>query len=520
MDKPTPPVIGKFVIENLTVGMYDDPRCVYREYIQNSADALDKAISIGLITSQEAAIHIQISKDRKSIVIEDNGTGIASSQVVPMLQNIAQSEKEIGKEKGFRGIGRLGGLGYCERLVFETSFNGENVKSIMTWDAKRLKEIVNDRTKKEEAEKVIMTVTSFHEEAEEPEKHYFKVILTGVTNVELLDEAGIMDYLRMVAPVPFDSGFYYKSKIYEELKKENIKIDEYKVFLGTEQIYKSYTTTLYRSKNIYPFREKSGDILDLTFFKSCDKNGQLLFWGWHSVSDIQGKQLDKSNKARGLRVRKDNIQIGDENRLESLFGSNPTDTRFNFYVVGEIYALHNQLIPNGRRDDFVDSTIYSELKEKLKPTCLKIKKLANQTSDGLSAQRDIDNFAEEQKKYDEKQKQGFVNKEEQQKLIFELNFKKEKAEKGQKTIQKLKQQAEQDGDASLTKVLNMVVKPEQYVQEELPEIDDKPVYRADKLSKLSKEQRKLVSRIFDIIKRTLDNERAELVIQKIEEEFK
>ena len=40
------------------------------------------------------------------------------------------------------------------------------------------------------------------------------------------------------------------------------------------------------------------------------------------------------------------------------------------------------------------------------------------------------------------------------------------------------------------------------------------------MSKLSKEQRKLFSKVFDIIKRTLDNERAELVIQKIEDEFK
>ncbi|MFZ4474175.1 MAG: ATP-binding protein, partial [Saprospiraceae bacterium] len=501
MDKPVAPVIGKFVIENLTVGMYDDPRCVFREYIQNSADALDKAIFNGLININEAAIHIQISKDRKSIFIEDNGTGISSSQVVPMLQNVAQSEKEIGKEKGFRGIGRLGGLGYCERLVFETSFKGEDVKSTMTWDAKRLKEIVNDRSKKEEAEKVIMTVTSFHEEPKETDKHFFKVIMTGVTNTELLNEDEIADYLRMVAPVPFDSGFYYKSQIYEALKNENIKIDEYKVFLGTEQIYKGYTTTLYKSKNTHPFREKSGDVLGLEFFKSYDKNGELLFWGWHSISDIQGKQLDKSNKARGLRMRKDNIQIGDENRLESLFGSNPTDTRFNFYVVGEVYAIHNQLIPNGRRDDFVDSPTYSELKDNLKPTCLKIKKLANQTSDGLSAQRDINNFTEEQKKYEEKQKQGFVNKEEQQKLIFELNIKKEKAEKGKKTIQKLKQQAEQDGDPSLSKVLNRVVNTENFVQEDLPGFDDKPVYRTDKLSKLSKDQRKLISRVFEIITR-------------------
>lgn len=520
MDKPTEPIIGKFVIENLTVGMYDDPRCVYREYVQNSADALDKAISNGIILSKEGEIHIQISKERKTIVFQDNGTGISRSKVVAMLQNVAQSEKEIGKDKGFRGIGRLGGLGYCERLVFETSFKGENIKSIMTWNAKLLKQIVNDRTQKEDAGKVISTVTNFYEESEDEDKHYFKVLMSGVTNVELLEENEIRDYLRMVAPVPFDSGFLYKSKIYEELKNENIKIDEYKVYLGTEQIYKGYTTVIYKSKTTHPFRERSGDILDLTFFKQTDKNGHLLFWGWHSVSDVQGKQLDKSNKARGLRVRKDNIQIGDENRLESLFGSSPTDTRFNFYVVGEIYAIHNQLVPNGRRDDFVDSPMYVELKEKLKPICLKIKRLANQTSDGLSAQRDIDSFTEEQRKYEEKQKQGFVDKAEQQKLAFELNAKKEKAEKGQKTIQKLQQQAEQDDDTSLSKVLDRVVKYVQTIQEDLPKIEEKPVFRTEKLSRLNKEQRKMLSRVFGVINKVLDKERAELVIQKIEEEFK
>jgi hypothetical protein len=519
MDNQATPKIGKFVIENLTVGMYDDPKCVFREYIQNSADALDKAIANGIVSSKEAVIHIQISKDLKSILFEDNGTGISNSKVVATLQDVAQSEKEIGKEKGFRGIGRLGGLGYCERLVFETSYKGESIKSIMTWDAKRLKQIVNDRTEKEEVEKVISTVTSFHVEPEEFEKHYFKVIMTGVTNADLLDESEILDYLRMVAPVPFDSGFYYKSLISEQLKTDNLKIDEYKIFLGTDQIYKGYTTTLYKSKPPSS-RDKVGDILDLTFFKQVAKDGSLLFWGWHSISDIQGRQLDKSNKARGLRVRKDNIQIGDENRLESLFGPNPSDTRFNFFVVGEIYALHKDLIPNGRRDDFNDSSTYLDFKDKLKAICLKIKKLANQTSDGLSAQRDIDVFEEAQKKFQEKKEQGIVNKEEQQKLIFELNAKKEKAEKGQKTIQKLQHQAEQEEDTSLSKILNRVVKDVKKIQAILPLDDEKPVYRTDKLSSVSKEHRKLLSRVFGVITKVLDKDRAELVIQKIEEEFK
>ena len=43
------PQIGKDVIESLTLGMYEDCRFIYREYIQNAADAIDKAVSEGLI---------------------------------------------------------------------------------------------------------------------------------------------------------------------------------------------------------------------------------------------------------------------------------------------------------------------------------------------------------------------------------------------------------------------------------------------------------------------------------------
>ena len=45
------PQIGKDVIESLTLGMYEDCRFIYREYIQNAADAVDKAISLSLFLS-------------------------------------------------------------------------------------------------------------------------------------------------------------------------------------------------------------------------------------------------------------------------------------------------------------------------------------------------------------------------------------------------------------------------------------------------------------------------------------
>lgn len=100
------PRIGKDVIESLTLGMYEDCRFIYREYIQNSADQVDKAVAEKLINAGEDEIHITINPEERCIVIEDNATGISSDKVVPILRNIAHSTKKRGEDKGFRGIGR------------------------------------------------------------------------------------------------------------------------------------------------------------------------------------------------------------------------------------------------------------------------------------------------------------------------------------------------------------------------------------------------------------------------------
>ena len=41
--------IGKYTLESLTTGMYTDPKIIYREYIQNSVDAIEEAINNGYL---------------------------------------------------------------------------------------------------------------------------------------------------------------------------------------------------------------------------------------------------------------------------------------------------------------------------------------------------------------------------------------------------------------------------------------------------------------------------------------
>lgn len=514
MDKSVKPVIGKYVIENLTVGMYDNPLCIYREYIQNSADSIDQAVTSGIVEKLDTSIFIQIDAPRKTISISDNGTGITQAQVVSVLQNVAESEKEIGRQRGFRGIGRLGGLAYCETLIFETSSRGETSRSVMTWDAKELKRTVGDRSQKEDAADVINRVVQFTSTPEDIDAHYFRVLMTGVSNEILLNNTAVKDYLSMVAPLPYDSNFSYRRRIHDELIKEGLVVDEYTIFLNHEQLYKAYTNYFYVESN--GNRQKAGEIKDIQFFKSISKQGDVIYWGWYSISDTQNNQLKPINQARGLRLRKSNIQIGDEQRLSNLF----KESRFNLYVVGEVHTWHKDLIPNGRRDDFEDTALFVELQEKLKPICNNIQAISRTTSELKNAQKALDELKALRETVAEKQQNGFTNKDEVRRTEELIERKQQKAQQAERVINKFRETVNTNEPSPLGNVLGGIIKPNLPKVEEMvmPSIAKSPL-RTDNIS-LSREQRKVMQRVFNVIYNALPKELAETVILKIEEEFK
>jgi hypothetical protein len=510
------PVIGKDVIESLTLGMYEDSKFIFREYIQNAADQIDKAVKEGLLALEQGEIHIDISFDKRKIIIEDNATGIATDSVQSILQNIAQSTKERGVDKGFRGIGRLGGLAYCKRLIFETSFKGEAVKSILVWDAELLKKIINDRKNKEGAIEVIKAVTDFSTEIESPDNHYFKVILEDVTTDLLLDKREIEQYLSMVAPVPFSTKFIFKSKIYEQLKVEGIALDEYKIFLNTDQIFKGYSTYIYEGEG--NSKRAVDEVIDVIFFKETGTNGQLLYWGWHTVSQLN-RQIKQANIARGFRLRKANIQIGDEYTLLKLH----RDGRFNFYFFGEIHGLHQDLIPNSRRDYFIENEAYEPFETKLSNYFhTHIYKLCYNASEVNSLVKKIDELKSFEEQYKSKNELGFTDKKELTEFQEKYEVKREEAIRAQKKLEKIEQDASILGAEPIQKILSRVVKPE--TKEKIESVEvlnyEKPKYRTDNLSSLNKDQRKFLGKIFSIIRDVIEPNAAEELIKKIEEELK
>ena len=522
----TAPKIGKDVIESLTLGMYEDCRFIYREYIQNAADAVDKAIDCALLKKGEEAIHVKIDKDNRIISIHDNATGISKDKVMTILRNIAHSTKKRGEDKGFRGIGRLGGLGYCSKLIFETSFYGESVKSIMTWDAEHLKLIINDRENAEEATEVLSKVTKLETEKEDSDAHYFNVIMEDVTSDELLDVESVSDYLSMVAPVDIVSSFIFRQKINDFKKQNGLIVDAYNIFVNDDQIYKPYTGAIYEDNN--GGKKKVDDITDIDFLMAKDSSGSIIYWGWYSISTLKG-QMKPKNIARGIRLRKENIQIGDEEICKKFF-TKTEDQRFSFYYFGEIHALSKGLIPNSRRDYFAESKECVEFEQKIRQDFLKLKELCYDAQKLRSSTSTIAKTEELRATIQNKEKNGYTSQKEREDLQHRLEEQEKKAEQAQRQLDSVKNKISSQ-DSPLKTVLDQFKVPtlekekEQVIkvfEKELPNKENKIRYRTDKpiYSRYSKSEKKLIGKIYTAIGNAIADERLrEALISNIEDQI-
>lgn len=507
--------IGKDVIESLTLGMYEDSRFIFREYIQNGADQIDKAVEDGLFSANsDGKIEIEINPTVKTISIFDNATGIENSKVQAILKNIAQSTKDRTKNKGFRGIGRLGGLAYCDQLIFETSFKGEESKSILIWDSQKLKAIINNRATKEEATTVIDEVTEFQTEKEKKDAHYFRVILNGVSNNELLDKEDVYQYLTMVAPVPYSKGFIFKKKIDDRAKELNFSIDEYSIFVNKNQIFKAYTTSIYEGdKNN---KKKIDEVHDIDVYEIRASKDKLLGWGWYSISSLI-KQMPKINSARSIRLRKGNIQIGMEGTLDKLF----KDARWSRYYFGEIHITTPDLIPNSRRDYFLESGTLTDFEKLVRIKFLELEKLNYLSSNLRSNKRKIDDYVAFVNEYEEKStKGGFTDKKEQKAYQEKFEDKKEKAELAKKEIKKVKEKSN-DTSSSQQKIYEKVIgnKEQNIAQVIIPSNNIKTKYITDNITSLSRKDRKLVSRIYAVIDNVLPKDIGGILKEKIKEDL-
>lgn len=352
--------IGKFTLETLTTGMYDSPKDIYREYIQNAVDSIDNAISEGILKPGKDCIEIKIDRLNECITIIDNGTGVSLLKAQDYLLNIGDSVKFNTSNRGFRGIGRLAGLAYCDELIFTTSYYGEETKTTVIFNAHELRKSLYAIEDNGSLEEVFTRVVSISNEHETKSKHYFSVTLRGVSNSdEILDDVEVYKYLSQVAPAPFSPTFKWKDIINSKLFYRGLKVSEYNIFIESEekiQLYKNYSDS-FLADRVRKSEDKIEDIEEKVF---KDNNGEVLAILWFAKTGYSG--TIQNDTVKGIRLRKGNIQLGERTVLNSFF----KDERFNGWLIGELHIVSTKLIPNARRDNLEKTDDYYNLQGQLR----------------------------------------------------------------------------------------------------------------------------------------------------------
>lgn len=354
--------VGKYTLESLTIGMYSDPKIVYREYIQNSVDSLEHAVSLGMLEQQGMRIDIIVNADESYISIKDNGTGISAAEAAQTLMNVGSSKKRNANNRGFRGIGRLGGMSYCNTLVFTTSAENEKVKTVVSFDCKKLRHLlVPGEYEDMSLSAVLEEITTIETFPEKEEKHYLCVEMVDVNGFsDLLDIDAARSYISQVAPLPYQSRhFIYTSQLKSYLSDNGYVVEEFPIFVGENE---SDLEPVYKP-NKSRFRSDRGkrtvdEISSMKYF-DVTVDGELYALGWYGNCGWYGFLSEK--EISGFRVRKGNILIGDSHTMNAIF----KEARFNGWTQGEIFIVTDKLIPNARRDDFEQNDAYYKFMEAL-----------------------------------------------------------------------------------------------------------------------------------------------------------
>ncbi|MCZ6803630.1 MAG: ATP-binding protein [Proteobacteria bacterium] len=355
-------VVGKDVLELLSSAMYVDQLTIYREYIQNSIDSIDEARSSRLLDSKiNGKIEINLETDTRSITIKDNGMGIKSDDFYKRVTSIGASHKKGTNARGFRGVGRLSGLGCCRELVFRTKFYGEEIISELRWDCQKLKANLRDNTNNMELEAVIHDSTSFNTyESKDKNAHYFEVQLNGVMRLRkdsLINEDSITNYISQIAPIPFSPEFSWADDIKSSL-------DEYNCLSDVDIFINNADAPLYRPhRDAFNLSDsKNINFQNLDIYKIPSIDGEMAAIGWVLHHEYTGA-LSTSLGIKGMRARAGNIQVGGNNILENIF----PELRFNSWAVSELHILDKNIIPNGRRDNFEQNAHFNNLINQLLP---------------------------------------------------------------------------------------------------------------------------------------------------------
>jgi molecular chaperone HtpG len=347
--------IGHDILGLISSAMYTEPLTVYRELCQNAADSIDEAVSCRLLASGQGRVDILIDQMRRKITVRDNGVGVTNESFTARMCSIGASRKRGTRARGFRGIGRLVGLGYCQELVFRSRSAGDTRVCEASWDCRALRDALGSPLYSSLVDVVesVVKISSRRAEVDDA-PHFFEVELRKVVRLAsdaLLNVAAVDAYLAEVGPVPFHPSFSGGIAIADYLRG-NGGYSTLAVHINgrDEAITRPYRDAAQLSAS------KAAALQAPTFFEVPSQDGERAAVGWISHHEYLGA-FPRRLGIRGLRARVGNLQIGEDHCFDAAF----SEPRFNQWAIGEVHVLDERIVTNGRRDFFEPNLHFENL---------------------------------------------------------------------------------------------------------------------------------------------------------------
>ena len=355
--------VGKDVLELLSSSMYVNPLTIFREYVQNATDAIDDAVSAGLLGStKDGRVEINLDHIDRRVVIRDNGVGLSNAEFPARMLSFGASAKRGTDARGFRGVGRLSALGYVQKLVFRARAKGDTKVLEAAWDGRIVKKLLGSTDAESDLRSIVKeAVTLKRLDPEDYPAHFFEVELIKprrIANDRLLNETEIANFVSQVCPCPFSPEFAFGADITSLLEAHGRAGRTYNVHINEaeEPICRPYRNEVTYSDT------KRATLQSLKSFEIESIDGETAAIGWLIHHDYLGA-IPVAQGVRGLRARVGNIQVGHDRLFHEVF---PED-RFCSWTIGEVHVLDGRVVPNGRRDEFESNAHLDNIIVHLRP---------------------------------------------------------------------------------------------------------------------------------------------------------
>jgi hypothetical protein len=352
------------VVRILSEDLYPRKLEIIREYIQNSSDAIDDWLAVADHIHDQTDPQIKISIQGRSLIIWDNGIGM-SEEDIPKLKRIAYSEKRLGEEAGYKGIGKLAGVAVAEKLKITTTSYGDRRLWMFEFRAGNMWQDISEKKRhgiQEPASPVIRRHTSIEYTDVDPNDHYTIVEIRNIKEScsELLDADQIAEFVGDVAPVAFDPLFEYAEFLNEGLFRSVPDYSPKKVLLSRpdgrkSQIFKPFNSQMMIAKPDFIEVKAPGGKGTLAvcwYTTNAQKMGDKVRPSGRIFS-VAGDTVLRRRRFAGLAYKLFGFSIGDR--------SLPTRTLWTTakaraeWFTGEIHIVDKGVLPLTDRSDFVDT---------------------------------------------------------------------------------------------------------------------------------------------------------------------